>query len=173
MHNEGFVGTLKTARLVLTPVTPADVDALHAMWTDADVRRYLWDDVVIDRATAAAVVEQSARDWRERGYGLWLIADAATGDVAGFVGFRSSGDTPEPELLYGLLPRYWGRGLATEAAQAALQYAFGTLGLPCVHAATNPPNAASVQVLERLGMTLVRRGELDGLETLFYRIDRR
>lgn len=151
-------------RLRLTPVTEADAGTLHRIWTDADVRRYLWDDTVIDRETANAVVAQSAKDWREHGYGLWLIAELATGEVAGFVGFRASDERPEPELLFGLLPAYWRRGFATEAAEAALRY----LQHP-VWAATDVPNAASVRVLERLGMTFERRANIDGRETLFYR----
>lgn len=168
MHNESSaMVTVNTARLRLTPVSTADIDVLHAMWIDPDVRRYLWDDVVIDRTTVEEVVGQNARDWSERRYGFWLIVDAESGDVAGFIGFRSSGDTPAPELLYGLLPRFWGRGFATEAARAAVRYAFETLGLDAVHAATDVPNVASMQVMERLGMTFVRRDA----NMVFYRLD--
>ncbi len=144
--------TVETARLRLTPIDETDVDVLHRIWTDADVRRYLWDDVVIDRETAQAVVAQSASDWREHGLGLWLIRELATGDVAGFAGFRWSEDRPEPELLFGLLPSYWHRGYATEAAAAALRHRNGP-----AWAATDTPNEASVRVLERLGMTFERR----------------
>src|SRR5688500_932913 len=118
------MAVVKTPRLRLIPVTESDVDVLHRVWTDPDVRRYLWDDTVIDRDTAHAVVAQSCDDWREQQYGLWLIADAATNAIAGFTGFRSSEERPEPELLFGLLPAYWHRGHATEAAEAALRYLF-------------------------------------------------
>jgi [ribosomal protein S5]-alanine N-acetyltransferase len=157
--------SVETARLRLTPATGADVDPLHAIWMDPDVRRYLWDDIVIGRDIAIAVLEHSAKDWRERRYGLWLIAEDH--ETAGFVGLRSSEERPEPELVFGLLPAYWHRGYATEAAEAALRYLFETLRYPAAWAATDPANAASIQVLERIGMTLESRAEL-----LTYRIER-
>lgn len=165
------MSAIETARLRLKPVCVEDVDALHRLWTDPDVRRYLWDDVVIDRETARGVVLHSAKDWNEWGYGFWIVTPIDSDDVAGFVGFRSSAERDEPELLFGFLARYWHRGLATEAARAALSYLFETVGWKSAWAATDPPNAASVRVLERLRMTFDRRGELHGLDTLFYRID--
>jgi ribosomal-protein-alanine N-acetyltransferase len=50
---------LQTARLVLRPITTDDIDALHALWTNADVRRYLWDDIVIDLEHAATEINCS------------------------------------------------------------------------------------------------------------------
>jgi ribosomal-protein-alanine N-acetyltransferase len=136
------------------------------MWTDPDVRLYLWDDVVIDRETAAGVVEQNVADWTTRGYGLWLITEK---EIAGFVGFRSSDEGPE--LLFGLLPAYWHRGFATEAGEAALRYLFAQ-GHDHAWGATDPPNVASMRVMERIGMTFDRHGTLDGLDAVFYRIMR-
>jgi ribosomal-protein-alanine N-acetyltransferase len=158
-----------TDRLRLQPVTTADTDVLLAMWTDPAVRKYLWDDVVINRGRAAAVVDASVAGAVERGYGLWLVSLRATGQAVGFVGFRPSelGDS-DPELLFGLLPAWWHQGLATEAAQAVLRFGFDTLGFDRVVAATDAANEASVRVLERVGLRLVRRGPLHGLDTLFF-----
>jgi RimJ/RimL family protein N-acetyltransferase len=160
---------VETERLRLNPVTIDHVDVLHAIWTDAGVRRYLWDDLVIERDVAAQVVEANLRDWRERGYGLWLIELLESGEAIGFVGFRSSEEDERPELLYGLLPAYWHRGFATEASRAALSF-LREKGIHAVRAATDPPNTASIGVMERLGMTFERRGQLNGLDTVFYRL---
>lgn len=162
--------TLETDRLRLLPVSIDHVDTLHQIWTDADVRRYLWDDVEIDRQTAAAVVDQNLSDWSSRRYGLWLITDKQTNDAIGFVGFRSSEDANEPELLFGVLPGSWHRGIATEAAVAALRYLFEDVGASAAWAATDPPNTASVRVMERIGMVFDRHGKLNELDAVFYRI---
>lgn len=163
---------LDTARLELRPYALRDVDALHRLWTDPHVRRYLWDDTVIARETAAAVVEGSLADWAAHGYGQWAIRVPPDREVVGFVGFRSDVESPAtPELLYGLHPRRWGRGLVDEAARAAVAHAFETLALPSIWAATDPPNAASIRVMERLGMRFDRRGLLNGLDTVFYTLD--
>ncbi len=158
---------LTSARLHLRPLEDGDVEAMHRLWTDADVRRFLWDDVVIPREQVAAIIAASADDFAQRGYGLWDVWLSSSGELVGFCGFRGS-ETGEPELLYALAPAYWGCGLATEAAATALTYGFCQLGFPRVVAATDVPNRASVRVLERLGMTLERRGLLNGLDTLFF-----
>src|SRR5688572_2678996 len=161
---------IDTARLRLRPATEADVDVLHRIWTDPDVRRYLWDDRVIEREVAAEVVEASAADWRARGYGLWIVEESNA--PIGFVGFRSSEEDPRPELLFGFLPTHWHRGIATEAAKAAIDYAFHVLHSDAIWGATDPPNEASVRLMERLGMRLERRGTLNGLDTVFYALKR-
>lgn len=150
---------VETDRLRLRPATDDDVDALHRIWTDPDVRRYLWDDTVIPRETAADVVAASDADWRERGYGLWVVEEKGT--PIGFAGFRSS-EEALPELLFGFLPQWWGRGLATEAVRAALDFIGHCWG------ATDVPNAASARLMERVGMRFTRRGTLNGLDTVFY-----
>ena len=158
---------LHTERLILRPVEKRDTDALLALWRDADVRKYLWDDVIIEGDSARSVVDRNVRDWRERGYGLWTATARDSSELAGFVGFRSSDERPEPELLFAFLAKYWHTGLASEAARAVTQWIFQR-GHRTIWAATDPPNAASVRLMERLGMTFVRHGILDGREALFY-----
>jgi RimJ/RimL family protein N-acetyltransferase len=158
---------LRTPRTTLEPLTPDHTDTMHALWTDRWVRQYLWDGKLITRERAAEVIAASQADFAAHRYGLWAVVDNATRRVIGFCGLRS-GDHDAPELLYGLCPRFWGKGLATEAARAVLSYAFA-LGHPEVVAATDLPNDASARVLERLGMKLERRGLLNGLDTLFFR----
>ena len=163
---------LTTPRLRMAPLLPRDVEAAHALWMHPEVRRYLWDDRVIPRETAAEVTRASAHDFARFRFGLWLLfARDAPGPPAGFCGLRSAAAGSEPELLFGLLPEYWGRGLAQEASRAVLDYAFTTLGLPRVIAATDAPNERSARTLAALGMRFDRRAERQGLDTLFYDIE--
>jgi ribosomal-protein-alanine N-acetyltransferase len=160
---------LHSARTVLRPLGEADVDAIHALWTDPRVRRFLWDDVVIPRERVTEIMAASTVHFAEHRYGWWAVQERGSAELLGFCGLRPS-ERGAPELLYGLWPHHWGKGLATEAAQAVLSYAFTTLGQAEVVAATDVPNEASVRVLERLGMQLERRGVLNGLDTFFYRL---
>ncbi len=162
---------LTSARTLLHPFRISDVDALHAMWTDPAVRKYLWDDEVIARDRAAEVVAASDADFEKFRFGLWTVNDRETRDLIGFCGLRQPADGP-PALLYGLLPSAWGKGLAIEAARAVLTYAFSDLQLQAIVAASDAPNVASARVMQRLGMQFKRRGALNGLDTVFYKIDR-
>jgi RimJ/RimL family protein N-acetyltransferase len=160
---------LTTSRLRLAPLGPADVDAVHALWTDSEVRRYLFDGETISRDETSELLAASAESFARHDYGLWgLRMPAAAEDLAGFCGLRPSDEIPPVELLYALDPRHWRQGLATEAGMAVLRFAFAELGLERVAAATDVPNVASARVLERLGMALDRRGLLNDLPTLFY-----
>src|SRR5262245_48575997 len=103
---------LRTPRLRLRPYRIEDVDALHALWTDPGVRRYLWDDVTIERERAAEAVGSSVADWAARRYGQWVIAEPTTDSLMGFCGFRPADWSEDAELLVGLYPRHWGQGLA-------------------------------------------------------------
>lgn len=164
--------TLRTVRLTLRPFTNDDLDAVHALWTDADMRRYLCDGKVVPIEQSRQWLDDSSRDFAGRRFGLWGVhAGGPDGRLIGFCGCREW-PTGEPELMYGLLRPWWRQGLATEAAHTVLSYVFEKLGHPVAMAATDPPNVASVRVLERLGMVFHDRCEMHGLDTLVYRLSR-
>jgi [ribosomal protein S5]-alanine N-acetyltransferase len=164
---------LRTTRCVLRPIAAADVDQLHRLWSSAGVRRFLWDDEVIPIARTLAAIEQSQRMFSERASGLWGVWPMDSPHLGGFGGLWPFRDPPERELLYGVAEDLWGRGYATEVAQAVLAYCFDALDMPVVRASTDVPNAASIRVLEKLGFSLTRRSTVGGLDTVFYELPRR
>jgi len=161
---------LHTPRLILRPWELGDIDALHSLWTAPDVRRYLWDDVVISRERAAETVRDAIALAEREDLGQWLVLDRGSGVLAGFCGLIRRDGEDAPELMYGLAREWWGRGLATEAARAVLAFGFDDPRCTRITAATDPPNEASQRVMERLGMRFTHRGTLHGLDTLFYEI---
>jgi len=162
--------TLRARRLALEPLTLGDLSAVHALWTEPGVRRFLWDDEVIPVERAADALRASESDFDAHAFGLWGLYGITSSEFLGFCGLRLADVVPEPELLFGITEAHWGHGLATEAARAVLAYAFDDLHLAAVGAATDGGNVASARVLDRLGMRLVRRGDHHGLDTLWYRL---
>jgi RimJ/RimL family protein N-acetyltransferase len=159
---------LRSARLVLRPLTTAECDAALALWQQPGVRRYLWDDRMVTREQAIDALRVSERDFREHGFGLWgLYVPGETAPI-GFCGLRIAEVVAAPELLFALDDGYSGRGLAWEAARAVLEHAFDELALPTVEAATDAANLRSSRLLEKLGMHVTRRTDHNGLDTLFY-----
>lgn len=148
---------IRTPRLLLRPWVREDVDSLHVLWTAPEVRRYLWDDTVITREIVEQLMESSLRTASQSGIGYWTLHTgppaAATEPITGFCGFRFIDDGQEIELMYGLRGEYWGKGLATEACVAVLDYLWRFTQFPRVYARTDLPNEKSVQVMLRLGMT--------------------
>src|SRR5215831_18789827 len=165
---------IETARLRLRPFVRADLGPLHALWTDEHVRRFLWDDEIIPVERALDVVRASAAGFAESGIGFFTVRLADEDDVAGFVGFRPVDEAPDAdvEILYGLAVRAWGRGFATEAAGAALRYAFETSSLRRIVARADAPNRASIRVMERLGMRFEWRRSEGGADIVCWSIDR-
>jgi [ribosomal protein S5]-alanine N-acetyltransferase len=160
---------LRTERLVLRPVTAGDHAALLAHWTAPDIRRFLFDGMPLSAAEITETIEDSTRDFARSGYGLWLIHEQDRPDpelagpelavtemigteMIGTVGLRPL-EGLGLEVFYSLAPGSWGQGYATEAARAVLDHALGPLGLPEVLAEVDAGNAASIAVVERLGMT--------------------
>ena len=155
----------------MRPIGVDDLDTLHRMWTDPDVRRYLWDDLVISRERAEEMVAAMVAGGERNGRGIWLVSENATEEPIGFAGFLPRQELAQGTLIYGLLPRAWRRGYATESAQAIVQYGFENLGLETIVASADVPNEASIRVLERLGMQFVKREIVHGIDLAFYRLD--
>ncbi|HTX34035.1 MAG TPA: GNAT family N-acetyltransferase [Bryobacteraceae bacterium] len=143
---------VRTPRLVLQPFAPEDLDALQALWTDPDVRRYLWDDQVVSRSRAAEVLAGALTGAGRHGIGYWTIRQALAGEVIGDVGFQFIPQTADVELMCCLRPQFWSLGLAAEAAGAALEYFWRTTPFPRVFARADLPNQRSIRLMERLAM---------------------
>ncbi len=147
---------VRTERLVLRPFRLADVPAYQAIRLKPGVTRFLpshTEDPEEAARRAAATVEAFMAAWARDGYGPWAVE--AAGILVGHLGLRWLPEMTETELLFLLDPRHQGRGYATEGGRAALDHGFGTLGLSLIAAYALPENAASVRVLEALGMTRI------------------
>lgn len=159
---------LETKRLILRHQVPADLDALWALYCDPEVTRYIPDAPrTLDEA-------REELEWFMNGHpkhpnlGLWATIHKGAGEFIGRCGLLpwalpwTIDGVPEVEVAYTLARRYWGQGLASEAAQAILQYGFEQLHLPRLICLVDPHNIASQRVAEKIGMTLER--EVDGID---------
>lgn len=130
------------------------------------VRRYLFDDHIIDRETVAGFVASSLASFQRFGYGLWVLI-GTDGAFQGICGFCES-PLLGRDLVFSIASPYWGQGLATESARCVLQYAFDTLGLQQIMSTVDKPNTESIRVLEKLGMSLVEEQLINGNSILYY-----
>lgn len=158
---------LETARTRLIPASADDVDVLWALFRDPIVRRYLWDDVEVERAPVAEVVA-SAIAQNAAGRGIWIVRARDDDRMLGCVALVAAGAAAEVEprmaggveVLVALAPAVQGRGFATESLRAVLDHAFATLALAEVFAAVDVPNEASHRAMLRVGFRVL--GEADG-----------
>src|ERR1700755_2073642 len=110
--------------------------------------------------------------WHLRGYGFWAVEERASGELVGRVGCWEPEGWPSLEVGWTLRRAYWGRGYATEAARAALEYAFETLDQTHVISLIDPNNTNSIRVAERLGERPEGGWDVFGNKAVIHGIDR-
>jgi RimJ/RimL family protein N-acetyltransferase len=164
--------TLETDRLTLRMLRESDFDAYAEMCADPEVMRYIGDGLPLARPMAWRNLAMMVGHWTLRGYGLWAAEERSTGTLVGRVGFWNPDGWPGFELGWMLRRSYWCRGFATEAARAALQFAFTRLEQSRVISLIHPENAASIRVAQRLGERPAGSTEVMGKPALVYRITR-
>jgi RimJ/RimL family protein N-acetyltransferase len=161
-----------TPRLELFPITTEHVDDLVRLHSDPDVAAWHGGPWSHERATefAASNMVRQQRD----GASKWIAYEQTTGDLVGRGGLSQTviADKPCWEVGWTLRRPYWGHGYATEIGREGVVVALDELGADEVVAFTEPHNARSRAVMERLGMNLV--GEIDhvGEHFVLYRTDR-
>ena len=171
---------VETERLILRPFEPTDEASYVAIRSKPEVARYLAGgeaSAANGAEIAARLVPGFAALWNAKrhgpGYGPWSVVERTTGRLIGHLGLRL---LPEfhgrTELLYALSPEAQGNGYAQEGAAAALLFGFDTLHLPTIIALALPQNAASLKVIDRVGMKR-RPGlvEVFGLKAVMAEID--
>jgi ribosomal-protein-alanine N-acetyltransferase len=163
---------LETSRLHLRPFTAADHDAIHAVYADPEVMRYVGHGAHRTLADTNAALRSYADALAARGYAFVAVVERETGAVIGDAGLHPlAGRGPDIELGYTLARSAWGKGYATELGQALIEYAFTVLHVPRVVAQVEPANTASRHVLSKLGMTERGQRTAYGRPHLLYAVE--
>lgn len=152
---------IHTPRLILRQWRESDHEAYIAMNSDEEVMRYF--PALQTREETLAQIERLQRFIEENGYGFFAVERKDTGDFIGFTGLSKprfeSSFTPCVEIGWRLDKAHWGMGFAQEAAKASLDFAFHSVGLAEVYSFTSLLNAASMNVMQKIGMKEVGQFE--------------
>jgi len=143
---------VESERLVVRPWHHDDLAVLRRLAADARVMRYVGDGSPWTVAQIAEFLARQATALAADGFCLGAVVDRASGEPIGLSGLQRLGSTGEIEIGWWLSPERWGAGLAAEAGRALVRFAFESLRLPRLVAISHPDNAASIHVMERLGM---------------------
>ena len=152
----GSIITFGTNRMIAERLRVEDLDELCRMHQDPRVMATLGGLRSDDQTRQ--FLRDSLRHWDRYGYGLWMFRAKPDGRFVGRGGLRNVhvGGHDEVEVAYALMAAFWGRGLATEMAEALLTVAFEHLGRADIVAFTLPTNRASRRVMEKVGCTFER-----------------
>jgi RimJ/RimL family protein N-acetyltransferase len=155
--------SLRTSRLLLRPWRDADVAAFTKLSADPAVMEFLWP--LTEPGACEAWMAQARAHWRQHGFGQWAVEIPGEASFIGVIGLSTvsyqAHFIPAVEIAWRLVRACWGRGYASEAARAALDYGFDNVRLAEIVAVTVPANWRSRRVLERLGMTRAQEDDFD------------
>jgi ribosomal-protein-alanine N-acetyltransferase len=163
-----FTQVIETDRLRLRMFRPEDLNDLAAMLADPDVMRYVEDGQPKERIVAERALNSIIAHWQRHGFGRWAVEAKTSGEFVGFGGLRSLFGTPE--VVYHFAKAQWGKGFATELARASLSYGFETHRFARIVAIAKPENAASIHVMEKIGMHFEMRTSYYDIEVVQYGI---
>jgi RimJ/RimL family protein N-acetyltransferase len=160
---------ISTEPLILRRHRLDDVDFMVELNSDPQVVRYT-SDSRLTRLEAAELVASLHQQFADRKIGRFLVVERTTATKIGWCGLKWLHDSRLIELGYRFSREQWGKGYATEAAAASIEYGFEALGFERIIARVAPDNAASMRVLQKLGMQRCGSGVDGGLEYLEFMI---
>ncbi|QOY91270.1 GNAT family N-acetyltransferase [Paludibaculum fermentans] len=168
-----MIPLIETDRLRMRGHRMEDFLPSAAMWSDAGVTRFIGGRPFTEEEIWARFLRYSGL-WQFLGFGYWAVEERATGRFVGEVGFADFKREVEPsiqgipELGWALAPEAQGKGFATEAARAALEWSDVHLKAGRTVCLINPENAASVRVAEKCGFQEYCRTTYKGHATVMY-----
>jgi RimJ/RimL family protein N-acetyltransferase len=151
--------TIRTDRLLMRRWLDSDREPFAALNADPETMRFF--PATLDRLSSDAFVDRIEMRFEQHGCGLWALEVTGTGEFIGYTGLNPMPDAVPGaggmEVGWRLARHAWHRGYATEAARAALDVAFGGVGLTDIWSMTAVLNEPSQAVMRRLGLTEVAR----------------
>jgi RimJ/RimL family protein N-acetyltransferase len=156
---------IETERLLLRKLTVEDLDELVAIHAEPGVMRFMGRS---DRSHLLEWLRQNEAHWSRHGYGRLAVVERATARLLGRSGLRYWPQFGETEVGWVLHPGSWGRGLATEAGGACVDWGFRNLDAPYLTAMIRPDNHRSIAVADRLGFSAMRGDTLLGDQVVVY-----
>jgi RimJ/RimL family protein N-acetyltransferase len=153
---------LETERLILRELRETDIEPFFEMDSDPAVHKYLGNNPISTLEQALETINNIRRQYVELGIGRWAVIEKSSGNFIGWSGLKLvteawNGHINFHDVGYRLIPKYWGKGYATESCKAALEFGFNTMNLSEIIGTANQENKASRTVLEKCGLTFVEQ----------------
>lgn len=148
---------IETGRLILRDLQPEDDKGMFELDSNPEVHRYLGNNPINSIEQAREAISNIRQQYLDHGIGRWATIEKSSGNFIGWSGLKfitsvENNRTRFYDVGYRLIPKYWGKGYATESAKAALQFGFETLKLQEIIGTCHEENKASRRALEKCGL---------------------
>ena len=144
---------------------PSDAKGMFELDSNPIVHKYLGNKPVKTKQQAVDVIQFIRKQYKERGIGRWAAIEKSSGDFIGWSGLKLNLDKKEElngrrnfyDIGYRFIPRFWGKGYATESALAILDYGFNDLNIKTIFGAAEIDNIASNKILQKIGLQFINK----------------
>ncbi|MGG2093384.1 GNAT family N-acetyltransferase [Bacillus sp. S13(2024)] len=161
--------TISTDRLYMRKLSLEDIDDIYEIVKKDEVGKWLASSKGMTKEETKIYVEKFVNHWNQYGFGVWAILDNVTKKIIGHCGLRYIDEKEEDiEIMYLLDPECWGKGYATEAANASIHYATNSMKIKKLIARIKVANAKSSKVLETLGFEFTGNKDYPGKQLSHY-----
>ncbi|MBU2865134.1 GNAT family N-acetyltransferase [Reinekea forsetii] len=166
------IPVIETERLRLRGYKASDLDAFAQMNSDPEFVLYFGTGQPLSRWDSWNVLTMLAGHWMLRGFGFWIVEEKNTGAFVGRVGIWKPDGWPGTEIGWGISKSHWGKGYATEAAEASMTWAFDNLEIDELISVIHPENEPSKKVAIRIGEKYKETIEVNGKLSEIYAVSR-
>ncbi|MEG0760461.1 Protein N-acetyltransferase, RimJ/RimL family [Chryseobacterium piscicola] len=165
---------IETERLILREIMPEDAEAFFAMDSNPEVVKYVGTKPLTNINQSVEMIEKILTQYAENGIGRWAVITKEDGKLIGWSGLKRIEKINNHQNIYDLgyrfIPKYWGKGYATETSIAVLNYAFNEMKLDEVFAYADVGNDVSNHILKKLGFQEKNRFIDEGDDCFWYEL---
>ncbi len=169
---------IETERLILRELLTSDLEGMFELDSDPLVHKYLGNNPITTKEQALKNLEFIRSQYLDRGIGRFAAIEKSSGDFIGWTGLKlNQGEKEELngirdfiDVGYRFIPRYWGKGYATESSIATLEYGFKTMNYPVIFGAAEVDNIGSNKVLSKIGLNFVNEFYYTDIKCKWYEL---
>ncbi|MBB4807754.1 RimJ/RimL family protein N-acetyltransferase [Chryseobacterium defluvii] len=162
---------LETDRLLLRELTTDDAESFYRLNQNPNVIRYT-GDVSFTNIEEAREFLKNYGDYQINGFGRWAVICKQNHQFLGWCGLKYDKNSGETDIGFRFFEEYWNKGLATESAEACIRYGFEELDLKRIIGRAMAENAASIKVLQKIGLSFEKEFDFNGSKGVIYKIEK-
>ena len=169
---------IETKNLILREFRDTDADGIFKLDSDREVHKYLGNNPIKTLEEAEKIISFFYLQYKERGIGRFATIEKSSGKFIGWAGLKLNlgekemlnGYTNFIDIGYRFIPSFWGKGYATEASLASIEYGFKNLNYTRIYGAADIENIASNKVLQKIGLNFINEFAFKNVKCNWYEL---
>ncbi|MDE0536885.1 GNAT family N-acetyltransferase [Tenacibaculum sp. L6] len=169
---------LETERLILREFRKSETEGIFELDSNPEVHKYLGNNPITTYKQAEDIITFFEEQYKERGIGRFAAFEKESGEFIGWSGLKLNtgekeelnGFTDFIDIGYRFIPRFWGKGYASESAFACLDFGFKEMNYDIIYGAADVENIGSNKILQKIGLQFVNEFSFKGVDVNWYEL---